>query len=711
MIKDKITIFLVGLLPLVLRSSMRGDWGQDTKIKVQNQKNVFFGFLKVFSIIALAVILVGIFTSPLIGHRKWIPYLSLLIPSLILSFNYFKTEFFNKKSFSIIAGFVFLIVGIFGVFTYKDSSWFGISGLLISCCYLLSIPLRNYKYFYFVSIGVFIFLFNINSIIFLNNYKGHYYIWTVFITLAVVWAFFSSLFRQDRLSRWNGINKIGLVILLIISLLFAFRSDSMFPGSAEYHWSYFTGVIQAIRSGGELLWSAPSQYGFLNVLLPSFLPWSSRSSFFIFQTALFFISTVIIIKTLYEVFKHKAAFIVMSLTALSLFYLADPELIGPTLYPSSSAVRFFCVYVLLFAILREYRKGTILSSGIKRLVTAAYILGALWSAESFLYCSAIYGTYLLFSAISMSKLKLKPHLIFNFLIKNIFIVIASFIIFNLCYLAVTSHFPDWSMYLMYAFGYAIGFGEIPIVSFGIHWAIIIVLSCIIFISSRLYSAKKYSEWIVVSVCFISLWVLTSYYVGRAASNNLTALLPEIFYIFTILSLMLMDSKFLTYRILLAAVFLPWIVVGVIGGIGNPHFVKKMLEFRVAENIDSKGFRPDKNLSGIFKSLKVSKETRIVYYWDLNANPVISNGKGGYVDPLVGMPVPLALLEEPVLQGQRDIIMERFLSTINEPVFLIHRKDQKIDRFLVWKKFFEKKYSIKEEDHKNKTYEVFIVRHK
>lgn len=680
---------------------------QSIKTKEREHNDVFLGFLLSFSVLAFVLLLTGILSSPLTSQRKWIPYLSLLIPIFAISMNYLKIEILSKRYFLVIAGVISFIVLALGILTYEPLSWVGISGVIIAGCCFSVIPLM--KYFSFVFVWTFIFLFSINSVVFINNYGTQNYIWTVLAVLAVIWAVLFSLFEQNLPTRWTRANKIGFAVLLINSFIFALRSDSLFLGSAEFHWNYYTGVIQTIRSGGELLWSAPSQYGLLNILIPSLLPWTSRASFYIFQAVLFFIVTFIIIKTIYISFKHNASFILISLASLSLFYFADPALIGPALYPSSSAMRFFWVYILIYAILLEYQRRNLMNGGIKWLVAAAYILGSLWSAESMLYCTAIYSTYLFITAVSISKLRINSA--FMFLLKNISVVFIAWIVINFTYLIITSHFPDWSMYFMYAFGYANGFGEQVIKPGGTYWAVILGLSSIIFISARLYSSRKYNEWIVSTVCSVSLWALTSYYVGRAVTNNLTAILPVIFYIFIVMLSVLMNSKFFTYRLLLNAVFLPWIIVGIIGGIGNPRFIEELQSFKFAEDINAKSFKPDKDLGNILESLQAIKGTRIVYHGAPYNNPVIPGKKGRYQDILAGMPMPLTLLEEPIPENKKAIIVERFLSKLNEPVFLIRRKSEPNTSFPVWKRFLEQKYYIEKKEIKSVNYEVFIVRRK
>jgi hypothetical protein len=279
---------------------------------------------------------------------------------------------------------------------------------------------------------------------------------------------------------------------------------------------------------------------------------------------------------------------------------------------------------------------------------------------------------------------------------------------NIIYAIITHHAPDWAMYFMYAFNYANGYGELIIKAWGIHWAIIMTLSGILFLSGALYSTKKYSEWIVTTVCFISFWAIISYYVGRAVPNNLTAILPLVFYIFVILLRVLAIPKFKKYRLLLYTIFLPWIVVGLIGGIGNPQFIDKAGQFKFEENIDAKSFHPDRELEKILETLYASKSARIVYYGDPYNNPVVTNKNGKYVELKTGIPIPMTLLEEPISPKRREIVVGRFVNKFNDPIFLIHKRDGELDRFEDWKFFLKKDFSVKNIYIKSKHFEVLRI---
>ena len=106
-------------------------------------------------------------------------------------------------------------------------------------------------------------------------------------------------------------------------------------------------MAQIESNGYRLLFDQPSQYGFLNILLPSLLNFKNPlNSFHLFQSGMMIftviISFFIILKSNIKINKI-FFFIFFSI----LFFLSDPALIGPNPYPSSSILRFFPVYLLI----------------------------------------------------------------------------------------------------------------------------------------------------------------------------------------------------------------------------------------------------------------------------------------------------------------------------------------------------------------------------
>lgn len=680
-------------------------FGKKLVIKNDQYQDILLNFLVTFSIIALFVILAGVFNLPLTGNRKWIPYISLLFAPVIIGFMFLRKKLYKNAYLLVFSGLFSSAIISQAIVTNEDGYlWLSISGLLLFFCSL--IIFKWLKYFGFVFAASSLFLLAIPTLKFLNLHVSGL-LQTGIVVLLIIFGFIYSLRNSSSSYRLQKLNKVFLYVFLTISAFLAFRSDSLSLQVSELHWGYFTGVISTIRSGGELLWSAPSQYGFLNLLIPSILPFSARNSFFIFQGLMFFIAFSFILFFAYKYYKNNLAFIIIGITGLSLFYLIDPAIIGPTPYPSSSIIRFFGVYLIFFVTVIEYINGNLLNDRIKWTILVAYVIGATWSGESLLYTSAIFFTYLISSVFSLYKTTKDKLIPIKFLFQNISIILIAFFLFNLIYLEFTSHFPDYSMYFMYAFNYAKGFGELPIIFSGIHWAGIIMMSAIIFILWRMYAEKKYDKWIMLSISFIALWAVGSYYVGRAVVNNFEAMLPLFFFIFLGLFLILKEEKNFIYRVLLTSVFLPIIIVGIVGGIGNPQFFEKVQNFKFAGNIDTRGFIPDRELGELLKSLGATNGKRIVYYGEPFGNPSISVAGGKFVDPLVGMPVPATLLEDPIPDSNKASIVKRFLNKTKQPFYFIYNKNEERTRVDSWMDFFKKKYYVSKEL-ETENYLVYLV---
>lgn len=157
-----------------------------------------------------------------------------------------------------------------------------------------------------------------------------------------------SINKNASAKKVSGMQRLMLVVPWIIFYLFARRTDSLAVIGSSYHWEYFVGPIRAIKNGGIPLWDTPSQYGFLNVVIPALLPiHSAWKAFYWFQSALYFISAGLIYLTLTRSLRiNRSAACVLSIAT---FFLAFPTpLIGPAPFPSSSSARFFPCYVMLF---------------------------------------------------------------------------------------------------------------------------------------------------------------------------------------------------------------------------------------------------------------------------------------------------------------------------------------------------------------------------
>ena len=158
------------------------------------------------------------------------------------------------------------------------------------------------------------------------------------------------------------------------------------PEGAFLHWSAFIGPAELIRQGGWLLWNVPSQYGFLNTVLLSILPTNSvwQALYIIDSLLCWVVATIVFLLLRFPrggMTNYVFAFLI---TLASVFTLSAHHSL-----PSTGAWRFVWCYVLLLILLlnvnTHHRTATFLWFG-----TIAWLIGTLWSAESAIYCAAIW---------------------------------------------------------------------------------------------------------------------------------------------------------------------------------------------------------------------------------------------------------------------------------------------------------------------------------
>ena len=182
---------------------------------------------------------------------------------------------------------------------------------------------------------------------------------------------------------------IIIVSALTIFLLMSFRYDTLFAGTSEAHWEYYVGPIRNIKNGSWLLWDTPSQYGFLNILTTALLPITSAwQSLYVLQGVLLFITAILIFMVFLS--KDRMNVLFAFIITISSLFFADPDLIGPYLYPSSSVMRFFWCYALLgFFYLTNHNQRIALKT-VVIWGTLLWLMGVLWSSESAIYSTVTF---------------------------------------------------------------------------------------------------------------------------------------------------------------------------------------------------------------------------------------------------------------------------------------------------------------------------------
>ncbi len=469
------------------------------------------------------------------------------------------------------------------------------------------------------------------------------------------------------------------VAVIAVFFWFSFRHDSLFIPGSEYHWEYYVGVVQGLKNGGWLLWDTPSQYGFLNILLASLVPSASAwQSFYIFQgSLLFLVSTGIYLAarryTSTSIFHRLAVF---AIVFMALFF-ADPELIGPYPFPSSSVVRFFCVYALVLV------AWFIPKFGLWQAVALSVVwsLAVIWSAESAIYATAIF----LFILVALLQTRVTEN--HRFVLAGKYVAIAVmcltmvFVIIFAFYFMRLGVAPDLVGFFEHAIGYAGGFGYVPFPLNGPGNLLFLVFMGIsILCIGAIQRAGEANESLVSPLAAMAgcIWGISTYYIGRPVPQNVTAMLP-IIAMSVYLSLILARRVNIGwYALPIKAAALPLFFLILIP-LFNLKWVENLAQIQsFASDVTGKLPKATDELQQLLSRIKPSSGTSIVYYGD-DAAPPIFTGDYAKLNETNWLPIPLQLLETPVSEARRSLYIHRYICR-NQPSggILVNRKGDAIE---------------------------------
>jgi hypothetical protein len=647
--------------------------------------------------------------SDFLGYSKWILLISLLAIFAVIKYRNNKIGHFPATLLTIFYGAIFIIKNSI-VLSQNIYIFVPIIVLINWFIYRArkDLPIINKSNYYFdfliynlfftvsfISVGL---LSNWATLVsLLPRYK--------FIGIPLVFAFFAIIsvyvFNAFEAKRQITTTKKSQRIIyigcaFIIFSWISFRHDSLFElsisGSPLYHWEYFVGVINNIRSGGVLLWSTPSQYGFLNILFASLIPIDSGwHSFYIFQSTLLLIVAMMTYLTLEKLSNTSAINYIFNffLVFLALFF-ADSTFIGPYPFPSSSVVRFFGVYTLLFCIYN------IPKSSKKQLLYLCLIfpVSVLWSAESALYSASI----ILFVLISLwltNNIALFKAYITALSVSLLipFIAIVTF------YKIKWGHYPDVYSFFEYVIGYAQGFGYVQFPGLGPGNLLLLLFASILYqyksyaFSQNINEDNSLTTPLIVSAGCI--WGISSYYIGRPVAQNITALIPLIalasYFAIAKVSKASLKSNLLPLKLsilpLLFVVFIPLV---------NIDFYRQLLSVQsFSTNIDVKKKLSKSDLYIALEEAKLS-DFSVIFYGDDNqsTSPVLPNGLQIKVQP-TWLPTPLQLIEVPLKNDRRLKYLSRYICAIkvNDGAIVLPVSEQLLKRFNVINESIKSYYDL------------------
>jgi len=317
---------------------------------------------------------------------------------------------------------------------------------------------------------------------------------------------------------------IGALCAFIFESL---RVDRIEPTTFYHHWGVYIGPLQQMHEGGWLLWDIPSQYGFFSLVLLGLSPlssgWSSLywvNAFFVFlEAALLFFFLKKVWPTLWGTL---GAFCI---TFISMYLLTGwlPKGTGPLSIPSISGFRFAWVAAtIVFLVLRDQKESGLPRKKSMKLGENVLFLGSmLWSAESFFYCGMVWGAYFWGQWLVKSEARA---VVVRQAVEKVGVLLLTMGFISIFYLVRLGHFPDWRMFIEYAFSFGTGFFSLPM-EFPGPGLYLLYFSFLVALSLCGWFGPLRSKLGIILASFSALWGCVTYYVGRSHFGNAVCVIP------------------------------------------------------------------------------------------------------------------------------------------------------------------------------------------
>lgn len=303
--------------------------------------------------------------------------------------------------------------------------------------------------------------------------------WAITVTVATSILVFSAFWTDSRSQFARSIyHRCLLGATSMVILIGSFYPIDLSVSTIYHHWSFYIGSAQLVREGGALLWNAPSQYGFLSVLLLAYLPMTSPWS------ALYLLSGIanlvmalsfvgmgwLILRT----FLQRVAVSLLVICAMFLRSGLAPIYLGMNYYPSTGGYRFLWMVLMMFIFLwGTHRYGV---KGFPRsllyLSSVMWVVSVLWSAESMFYTSIVFIPGFLFIAVAQEDGA--PRRWLRRAIVPSGMLFAALIVIVGGYQVGIGHPPDLYLYFQYLLAYNAGFEFLPVDFLGPAWILFLV---------------------------------------------------------------------------------------------------------------------------------------------------------------------------------------------------------------------------------------------
>jgi hypothetical protein len=489
---------------------------------------------------------------------------------------------------------------------------------------------------------------------------------------------------------------IANVLAILVIAMTSVRTDHIFGLGEIHHWSFFTGPAQMVRQGGWLLWDVPSQYGFLVTLTLSWLPTKTAWQSLFIVNALFNFLIALMIFYLFRAlrpgFLNLSFALAVTLSAVFFRSGLAPFFEGPSHLPNIGGLRFFWCFALLAMLFWEYRRALTAQSyrAFFRAGCVVWLVGALWSAESAVYCSAVWlPSYALLvwrgAAIEGGNeisFRARLRASARWLLLPAALAFAAVLLITGFYFLRLGHGPDWRAFIEYAQAYRGGFAAIPIDVHGAVWVLVIVFCA--FATTAVYFLRESPSSRALPLIVGAgggLWATGSYFVSRSHPNNVHNL-GAIFCgaVGLVLYLLMRERKDEWWATLVRASFVPILTIVIVSVFANKGAVTEYLFASQASYMQTERLIPisDPGLDNLLNSAQVKPDDPLVY---VGPNEVLilsawTFAQGDKREVLTTykswMPVPVYSLA-PLPEERRRVYMSRFAARTGAGGWLIEFK--------------------------------------
>ena len=360
---------------------------------------------------------------------------------------------------------------------------------------------------------------------------------------------------RDVSAGWNApARRASAFAVIVVIALFAFRQFPFLDWTSVHHMSFWSGPAELVRNGAWLLWDAPSQYGYLNILSIAWMPIASTWNALRFDASLLvLLSGILAFWIQLQRRNDPLGYLAALTTALGVVVLAPSgnDSINLTL-PMAGPLRFFWPYVILCILVAHYieplprRRRNWLIAG-----NVAWLFGTFWSAESAIYVTCAWIPALALDAFirNVTRGVSRSAAIIS-ATREIGAAAAALVgvtlLIDTTYLIGLHHLPDWYGFVEFGFIYSAGAVLAVVNPVGGAWPLLFCLGLIAATAVSLLRLRVYRAIPLVAGCWGATWAVSSYYIMRSVDSNALAIFPTVFFVIVAL-LIVADREGLARR--------------------------------------------------------------------------------------------------------------------------------------------------------------------